>query len=90
MSMEVPQNPADTAPMPEERRQVRLLISLNAKRKVEEIAKQNGMTEVEVASRIYLWFVEQPGVVQQGILGHLPADFREDLIELVLKRMRKG
>lgn len=74
--------------MAQSRRQLRLFVSLAAKKSIEGVAERDGMTELAVASRVYEWFSRQPEMFQRVILGHVPDDYRPDVIDLILKRMR--
>ncbi len=42
-----------------------------------------------VASRIYVWFADQPDTIRKGVLGLLPADMRDEILAMVVERMRK-
>lgn len=48
---------------------IRIAVTRSAKGVIETWARENDMTEIGVASRIYEWFGQQPEVVQRGVLG---------------------
>jgi hypothetical protein len=61
-----------------ERKSMKIAVTADAKRVVESIAHRDEMSEQAVASRIYQWFTEQPGVLQRLILGHIDNDMRQE------------
>jgi len=66
---------------------VRLEITPNAKKQLEDIGDRSGMTQVSLTSRIIEWFSGQTELVQAAILGHYPAEIQADIAKLILKRM---
>lgn len=64
---------------------IRIAVSPEAKRVVEKWARDQDMTEIGVASRIYEWFGRQPEAIQRSILGLL-GGFTGDVAELLLER----
>lgn len=53
----------------EERKQLKIFVSVKAKKIVEDFAEQFDMKEQGVASRIYNWFGSIPLPVQKWIIG---------------------
>jgi hypothetical protein len=59
----------------------------DAKSVVTQLAKDLGMKEIAVVSRIYLWFSQQDEVIQKGVLNLLPKGYEADVCRLALERM---
>lgn len=68
---------------------IKISVVPTAKAVIERVAERHGMKEISVSSRIYEWFAKQPDVVQKGILGLLPDDYEQDVLELALQRLAK-
>jgi len=66
---------------------IRIELTPAAKEHVTSIARQNGMTQVAVTSRLFEWFAAQPELVQAAVLGHYPHAIEAEIAQLVLKRM---
>jgi ubiquinone biosynthesis protein COQ9 len=66
---------------------IRLELTPQAKKALEDVCNNNGMTQVSVSSRLVEWFAQQQNMLQAAILGHYPKDIERDIAELILKRM---
>lgn len=66
---------------------VRLELTPQAKKALEDVCDHNGMTQVAVSSRLVEWFSQQSDMLQAAILGHYPKEIEPDIAELILKRM---
>jgi hypothetical protein len=66
---------------------IRLELTPQAKKALEDVCDHNGMTQVAVSSRLVEWFAQQSDMLQAAILGHYPKDIERDIAELILKRM---
>ncbi|HLL90286.1 MAG TPA: hypothetical protein VK324_13385, partial [Tepidisphaeraceae bacterium] len=61
-----------------------------AKRKLDQLCKDRGMTQIAVLSRLVGWFTRQNDLIQTAVLGQLKGRDLQDLAELLVKRMAKG
>lgn len=60
-----------------------------AKAAITRIANEHGMKEIAVVSRVYLWLARQTDdVLVKGVLGLLPRDYEDQIVELALQRVR--
>jgi hypothetical protein len=66
---------------------IKIAVSVQAKTAIERICQRYGMTQIELASRCYIWFAEQEEVVQAAVLGILPDAVAADVARMVLKRL---
>jgi hypothetical protein len=66
---------------------VRIEITPNAKKALEDLGDKSGMTQVALTSRIIEWFANQSELVQAAILGHYPPEIQADIAKLIIKRM---
>ncbi|MEX2672218.1 MAG: hypothetical protein WD294_08930 [Phycisphaeraceae bacterium] len=73
-----------------ERHIIKLAVTPKAKAAIESMCDRYGMSQIEMASRLYQWACTQDEVVQAAILGILPEDVAPDVAKLVLKRMAAG
>lgn len=67
-----------------ERKTLKIAVTEDADAIVSAIGEREGMTKQELASRIYIWFSEQPEILQGWILGRfdrLPETLRHPAIE---------
>lgn len=80
---------------------VRFQIAGDAKNSLEKQAARHGMTQTELASRLVVWLVSQPQLIQAAVLNNIAPVVEEDLAgvlaaNLVAKagstaqRMRRG
>lgn len=76
--------------MPAPRKMLRIFVTPNAKEAVEKVVERDGMTEIEVASRIYLWFSQQPEPLQHLILGHVSPEMVGNALELIARHFKSG
>ncbi len=70
-----------------ERDIIKIAVTPAAKQVIETVGERYGMTQIELASRLYLWLAEQDEVVQASVLGILPESVAADVAKLVLARM---
>jgi hypothetical protein len=66
---------------------IRLELSPQAKKALEDTCERNGMTQVAVSSRLVEWFSVQSDMLQAAILGHYPKDLEADIAKLIIQRM---
>ena len=57
------------------------------KKRIKAIFAKRGIDRTKGVERIMAWFVEQPQVIQQHILGQLPDDLAPDIARMVLESM---
>jgi hypothetical protein len=67
-----------------------LELTPQAKKALEDVCDNNGMTQVAVSSRLVEWFADQTDMLQAAILGHYPKEIEKDVAELILKRLAAG
>lgn len=73
-----------------ERQIIKIAVSPKAKQAIEAMCERYGMSQIELAGRLYQWAAEQEEVVQAAILGILPDDVAPDIARLVLRRLAEG
>jgi methyl coenzyme M reductase beta subunit len=66
---------------------IRIEISPQAKNRVNELSRQNGMTQVAMTSRMIEWFAGQSELIQAAVLGRYPKEIEVDIAKLILQRM---
>jgi len=66
---------------------VRLELTPIAKRHLNQIAGQKGMTRTAVTSRLLEWFAVQNEMLQALILGHYPKEIQAEIALVILKRL---
>lgn len=70
-----------------EREVIKIAVSPEAKQAIEAMCQRYGMSQIELASRLYTWLADQEEVVQAAVLGLLPEDLAPEIAELALRRM---
>jgi hypothetical protein len=70
-----------------ERQIIKIAVTNDAKDAIEQVADRYGMSQIEMASRLYRWFAEQNEEIQATILDLLPRSVAPDVARLVLKKM---
>ena len=73
-----------------EREIIKIAISTEAKIAIDQACDRYGMSQIEMASRFYMWFAEQDEVLQAAILGILPKTVEVDVANLILERIADG
>lgn len=73
-----------------ERQIIKIAVNSKAKQAIESMCERYGMSQIELASRLYQWAAEQEEVVQAAVLGILPDDVAPDVARLVLTRLAEG
>lgn len=68
---------------------IKIAVEPAAKRSIDLAAQRYGMSQIELASRVYQWFSQQDESVQAAILDLLPRGIRSDVARLLLERMAK-
>ena len=68
--------------MTEKPRTIQVYISNETKRVIEATCGRTGMTQVEMFGRLARWFADQDAVIQQTILGQIPAEISPDVARL--------
>ena len=66
---------------------VRIELTPDAKRRLMDISKRFGMTQISATSRLVEWFAGQSELVQAAILGQYPSEIESDVARLILQRM---
>jgi hypothetical protein len=66
---------------------IKISVTPDAKKVIEQFAERHDMKEIGVASRIYQWFAAQDDVVRKAILGMLPEGYEPDVARLALERI---
>jgi|GEM_PF-3173535 len=74
----------------DERNIIRIAIKPSAKEAIEKICGRFGMTQQEVASRLYEWLAEQPEAIQVIALKIAPSGFEGDILTAMLERHDSG
>src|SRR5690606_12103764 len=66
---------------------IKIAVTPQAKAAIEAAGLRYGMSQIELASRMYAWFAEQDEVVQAAILDLLPRELAPDVARLALRRL---
>lgn len=66
---------------------IKIAVEPAGKRAIDAACRRYGMSQIELASRVYRWFAEQDETVQAAILGILPASLAPDIAKLALERL---
>ncbi|MFA7238239.1 MAG: hypothetical protein WC058_15370 [Phycisphaeraceae bacterium] len=66
---------------------IKIAVEPSAKQAIDEACRRYGMTQIEMASRIYRWFAEQEETIQASILEILPGSLAVDVARLALERI---
>ena len=66
---------------------VRIELTPDAKRRLMDISKRFGMTQISATSRLVEWFAGQSELVQAAILGQYPTEIESDVARLILQKM---
>jgi len=66
---------------------IKIAISPKSKQAIDDTCDRYGMSQIELASRLYLWFAEQDEVLQAGILSILPTEFEADIARMTLENI---
>lgn len=69
---------------------IRIQLDPQAKRMLDQLCEQRGMTQIAVLSRAVTWLTRQNNLIQTAILGGLSAEDQAELAKLLLKRMTRG
>lgn len=70
-----------------EREIIKIAVTPEAKRAIDASAARYGMSQIEMASRVYRWFSEQDEMVQATILDILPRSVAADVARIVLEQL---
>lgn len=65
----------------------RIQLTLDAKQSLERLTDELGITQIAATSKLVEWFAGQPDTVQGVILGLFPDMIKQDVAELILRRM---
>jgi predicted transcriptional regulator len=76
--------------MTQQRAVIRIQLDPQAKRLLDQLCEQRGMTQIAVLSRAVSWLTRQNNLIQTAILGGLSPEDQAELAKLLLKRMSKG
>lgn len=71
-----------------QRGQVRINLSPEGKTAVDAVCDRYGMSQQEVASRVYVWFADQDEMVQASILGVLPIGLETAAADIYMERVK--
>ena len=66
---------------------MRIEVTPEAAKRLEETTDWFGMTHVNVHTRLIEWLADQPEIVQLTILGLCPESLKPDILTIVLKKM---
>ena len=69
---------------------VRIELTPDAKRRLMDISKRFGMTQISATSRLVEWFAGQSEAVQAAILGQYPSEIEGDVAKLILQKIADG
>ncbi len=66
---------------------IKIAVEPDAKQAIDAACQRYGMSQIELASRMYRWFARQDETVQASILDLLPSALAPDVAKLVLQRL---
>jgi len=69
---------------------IKIAISPKSKQAIDDTCDRYGMSQIELASRLYTWFADQDEVLQAAVLGILPKDVEADVARMALERVVEG
>ena len=75
--------------MSSKRAVIRIQLDTQAKRLLDQLCEQRGMTQIAVLSRAVSWLTKQNDLIQTAILSGLSEADQAELAKLLLKRMSK-
>lgn len=61
-----------------------------AKKKIEVLGDEMGMTQVVMMSKLVEWFAKQSGPVRNAIVGDVSKVDRHEVTQMILKKMVQG
>ena len=59
-------------------------------RNFQRLCEQYGMTQKVVVERTVVWLIEQDPMIQLFVLGRLPEDYENDILNLMKRRRRQA
>ncbi len=69
------------------RQNVNIELADGVREQLESVRRWNGMTQKEMVGRLATWFCQQDRMLQQVILGQVPAEYAPDVGRLILERL---
>jgi len=69
---------------------IKIAISPDSKQAIDDVCDRYGMSQIEMASRLYMWFADQDEVLQAAVLGILPKEVEVAVAKMVLERVAEG
>lgn len=70
-----------------QRQIIKIAVSPAAKQAIESVCDRYGMSQIEMASRLYTWFADQDEPTQAAVLDLLPKKLAPDIAHLVLEQL---
>ena len=68
----------------------RIEIFAESRDRMLRLSEDLGITQIAIASRVVVWFANQPDLIQAGILGLYPDLIKQDVPTLVMQRLAEG
>jgi hypothetical protein len=68
---------------------MRIELTAKAKKKIQALGEQHGMTQVAMMSRLVEWAARQSETIQGAALGLYPQSISPDVAKLILEKMTK-
>jgi hypothetical protein len=72
------------------RQNVNIELAEGIRDQLEAVRRWNGMTQKEMVGRLATWFCQQDRMLQQVILGQVPAEYAPDVSRLILERLGRA
>ena len=63
---------------------MKLKVQPTAHQITKRLAEREDMTMEGLAGRVFQWFIDQPGVIQRWVLGHVDPAMRDDAIRRII------
>ncbi len=70
-----------------QRQIIKIAVTPEAKQAIEMVSDRYGMSQIEMASRLYNWFADQDEPVQAAVLDLLPRSMAPDIARLALEQL---
>ena len=77
----------DKVALMSEREIIKIAVTPESKKVIDRLSQRYGMSQIELASRLYNWFGRQDEVLQAAILDLLPDSMAPDIVRLALERI---
>jgi hypothetical protein len=68
----------------------RVILRITTQRKLEGLALRHRLKPVTAINRVVSWIVKQPEVIQAVVLGRFSGQLSAELVELIIRSMKRS